>query len=88
MESIAIFGAGAFGREVALLIEQINQHKPTWKLLGFYDDGIAAVTEVYAYKVLGGIDDLNNAKQGLNLVVAVADPKKRKEFFQGSAIHT
>ena len=35
---IAIFGAGGFGLEVAMLIEQINAVSPQWKIVGFFDD--------------------------------------------------
>mgnify|MGYP005836463779 CR=1 FL=1 len=35
---IVIVGAGGFGREVAQLITDINEEKPTWEILGFVDD--------------------------------------------------
>ena len=39
MNNIAIYGAGGLGREVALMIHQINSHNPDpWKIVGFYDD--------------------------------------------------
>lgn len=38
---IVIFGAGGFGREVAVLIRDINKASPgTWNLLGFVDDRV------------------------------------------------
>jgi hypothetical protein len=30
MKKIAIFGVGGFGREVHMLIEQINEHEPRY----------------------------------------------------------
>ena len=39
LKQIAIFGAGGFGMEVAMLVEHINEAKPTWDLIGFFDDG-------------------------------------------------
>ena len=39
MEKIVIYGAGGFGRELAYLIELINEKKPTYDLIGFIDDG-------------------------------------------------
>ena len=40
MKEIAIFGAGGFGREIACIINQINQANHCWKFIGFFDDGI------------------------------------------------
>lgn len=37
MKDIVIIGAGGFGREVAWLIERINNESPTWKIKGFID---------------------------------------------------
>ena len=39
MKNIAIYGAGGFGREVACLLNIINEKEPTWNLVGFFDDG-------------------------------------------------
>lgn len=36
--SLLLVGAGGFGREVAALVEAINEETPTWDLLGFVDD--------------------------------------------------
>ena len=33
MKDIAIIGAGGFGKEVACIINKINEIKPTWKFL-------------------------------------------------------
>ena len=38
MKDLIIFGASGFGREVAWLVERINNSSPTWNLLGFIDD--------------------------------------------------
>ena len=60
MKQIAIYGAGGFGREVACLLNKINEVEPTWELVGFFDDGIEKGTQVSHFgKVLGGIDELN-----------------------------
>ena len=40
MKEIAIYGAGGCGREVACIIELINQEKRVWNFIGFFDDGI------------------------------------------------
>lgn len=38
MNQLIIFGASGFGREVAWLVERINQVSSTWDLIGFMDD--------------------------------------------------
>lgn len=38
MDELIIIGAGATGRELASVICDINDKKPTWKLIGFLDD--------------------------------------------------
>lgn len=82
MRNIAIFGAGGFGREVAMLIEQINQKEETWNILGYFDDGVKVGTELYGYKVLGGIKELNNLEEDLSLVFAIGDPKIKKKVIE------
>ena len=39
MKKIVLYGAGGFGKEVAYIIERINEAEPTYDLLGFIDDG-------------------------------------------------
>ena len=43
MKKIAIYGAGGFGREVACLLNKINEVEPTWDLVGFFDDGVTRI---------------------------------------------
>ena len=38
MKDIAIFGAGGLGKEVACLVNKINEQEPTWNMIGFFDD--------------------------------------------------
>ena len=40
MKEIAIYGAGGFGREVACLINRINEVEPAWNLVGFFDEDV------------------------------------------------
>src|SRR5688500_6279384 len=79
LKKIAIFGAGGFGREVAMLIEQINQKQNTWEIMGFYDDGVAIGEELYGYQVLGSIQQLNDQQEELYVVFALGDPKIKKK---------
>lgn len=78
MKDIAVFGSGGFGREVQMLIEQINRLKKEWNFLGFFDDGIELDNIINDEKVLGNLDQLNNYKSELYLVFAIGNPRTKK----------
>jgi len=79
MKPIAIYGAGGFGKEVACIINKINEKKPTWELLGFFDDGIDQGTFISHFgKVLGNINDLNAWNAPIAIVFAIGQPKTTK----------
>lgn len=74
MKDIAIYGAGGFGREVACLIQWINEASPVWNLIGFFDDGKIKGTPVSHFgKVIGGIVELNQYDRPLSVVIAVGN---------------
>lgn len=76
MKKIAIFGAGGFGREVACLINKINEENTQsnqWQLIGFFDD-----VQPIGYKneygeVLGGLKDLNKWDEELSIAIAIGN---------------
>lgn len=75
MKDIAIYGTGGFGKEVACLLYAINNIKPEWNLIGFFDDTKKVGEEISLYgKVLGGYKELNNWGQPINVVVAIGTP--------------
>ena len=75
MKKIAIFGAGGFGKEVATTIERINRSHPTWDMVGFYDDGVEKGCQISHYGVvLGGVNELNEVQEPLNIVIAIGSP--------------
>ena len=75
MKNIAIFGAGGFGREVACLINKINQETPTWHLIGFFDDNPKLRHTKNEYgEVLGGIAELNAWSEPLSVAIAIGNP--------------
>ena len=80
MKEIAIYGAGGLGREVACLINKINQVEgPTWNIIGFFDDGKEKGAPVSHFgQVLGGCDELNNWPNELNVVLGFGNPKTIK----------
>ena len=78
MKDIIIYGAGGFGREVNVLIKQINSLKETYNVLGFVDDNPEILNKnVNGLKVLGGIEYLLTFDKPV--VVAVAIITKSKE---------
>ena len=75
MKQIAIYGAGGFGREVACLLNKINEEEPTWEMVGFFDDGIEIGKEVSHFgKVLGSINELNAWPTELAVAFTISNP--------------
>jgi sugar O-acyltransferase (sialic acid O-acetyltransferase NeuD family) len=77
MKKIAVFGAGGFGKEVMMLIEQINAFKVQRQILGFYDDGVAKGTIIDEYEVLGSLSDLNAVTDDISVAVAIGNSQIR-----------
>ncbi len=82
LPKIAVFGAGGFGLEVAMLIEQINAAGPIWEMIGFFDDGKPEGVVINDYPVLGGIDALNAWPEELSLVFALGIPRTKRAVFE------
>ncbi len=80
MKKIAIFGAGGFGREVKMLIDQINLNSEEYEFIGFYDDGFSKNTSINGFNVLGSINDLLEINYDLFVVISIADPKIKKKI--------
>ncbi len=83
VKDIAIYGFGGFGKELACIIQAINQVSPTWNMVGFFDDGIPVGTANRYGKVLGGLDVLNNYKSDLSVVMAIANSKILAQITKG-----
>lgn len=72
MKKIYIIGAGGFGREVAWLIERINQAKPEWQLQGYIDDNVQLHGNMEdSYPVLGGCEILEQCDEEAWAVCAI-----------------
>ena len=74
---LVIFGAGGLGREVLLLVQQINAHRPSWDVRGFYDDQAPASPTVAGLPYLGTSADLNASPAPLAVALAVGSPAGR-----------
>jgi sugar O-acyltransferase (sialic acid O-acetyltransferase NeuD family) len=77
MRDLAIYGAGGFGRETALMIEQINISEKRWNVVGFFDDKIKKGSVVDGLPILGGLAEVKRMSSPAALVVAIADPRQR-----------
>ncbi|MFM9840747.1 MAG: acetyltransferase [Cyclobacteriaceae bacterium] len=77
IQDIAIYGAGGLGREMALMIQQINKVSNQWHIIGFFDDGLNRNNKVDNWIVLGGLTEANVWDRKLALVLAIADSHVR-----------
>lgn len=82
MQQIAVYGVGGFGREVMMLVEQINAHRQIFEIVGFFDDNVSQGTMVNGYPVLGGINELNAWKTPLAIALAFGDPATKQKIRQ------
>jgi sugar O-acyltransferase (sialic acid O-acetyltransferase NeuD family) len=73
MKDIAIYGAGGFGREIACMLKQINEIRPQWNIIGFFDDGDYIKGNRYG-KLLGNLNKLNEWDKPLSIILAIATP--------------
>jgi sugar O-acyltransferase (sialic acid O-acetyltransferase NeuD family) len=76
MKDLIIYGAGGFGRETALMIEQINEDKKQWNVIGFIDDQLSTHDHVDGLQILGNKKQLEKFPNA-DIVIAIADPIAR-----------
>lgn len=72
MEKIAIVGSGGFAREVLTLINDINEVKPQYEIVGFV--GLDKSQSIHGYPVIGNDEEVNLTLEPLSLVIAVGEP--------------
>lgn len=81
MKNIVIIGAGGVGREVSLIIQQINELNQTWNLIGFIDDNVNNWGKVInGYSVIGGIEALEFLSPDTYVVIAIANYEVKKKI--------
>lgn len=86
MKKIAIVGAGGFGREVEMLINQINDVTPQWDLIGFIDELRPVGSPIGGSKVLGSLTFINQLKD-VWIVLAVGNPALRESVLSRLSDH-
>ena len=74
---LVLVGAGGLGREVLVLLTQLNEAGANWDIRGFYDDQPPAGPTVASLPYLGPIHDLNQTTEPLAVAVAVGSSASR-----------
>lgn len=79
MRKIAIIGAGGFGREVKMLIDQINGQEKRFEVLGFYDDRHYD-GPINGVPYLGTLSKAAEQKEQLSFALGIGDPTIREKI--------
>jgi sugar O-acyltransferase (sialic acid O-acetyltransferase NeuD family) len=74
---LVLVGAGGLGREIALLVSQLNEAGAAWDLRGIYDDRRPASPTVGGLPYLGTVADLNTIASPHAVAVAVGSSAGR-----------
>lgn len=84
LQKIIIIGAGGFGKEALSLINDCNNIKKEFEVIGFVDDDPEFLNKkINGLTVLGNIKWLINSNDSSNgCVIAIGDPKIRKNIFE------
>ena len=72
---IAILGTGGFAREIATLIQDINNTDSKYELVGFVDNSIENGTLINRYPVIGDDAEINQRTAPVGLVLAFGAQK-------------
>lgn len=79
MKDIYIIGASGFGREVAWLIEELDEYN----VIGFVDDNKEIQDKkINDIPVVGGISFLIDQKEETNAVIAIGNPTIRYKIYE------
>lgn len=83
MKDIVIYGAGGFGREIACLINLINEKESQWNIIGFLDDNpeLKGTSNEYG-TVLGDAEWLNVCDKPIAAAIAVGNPQAVESIAQ------
>lgn len=81
IRDLIIIGAGDFAREVAWVIERINEECPQWNFLGYVDDSKAGRI-VDGYPVLGSVEWLSKYEEDIYVTCAIGSGSVRKGIYQ------
>lgn len=82
MKNIIIIGAGGFGREVKMLLDQVNAVTKTYQFLGYYDDAKEKGTLINGFPILGNVEDVNTITDKTCVVLGLGNPVYKKKVIQ------
>lgn len=83
MKNIIIYGAGGLAKEIAQLIEDINEKEPTWHIRGFIDDiNDNHGKMINGYKVLGTGEVLKDINYPTYVILGMSDPAVKQKINQ------
>lgn len=81
MKKVVVIGAGGLGREVIEIFNEQNKLKKQWDIIGFVDETPELQgKKIHNFPILGGFDWIENNKCDVGFVVAVGDPKGKKQI--------
>ena len=74
LKKLVIFGAGSSGKEIKLLVDEINDKSSTWEIIGFIDKNQKLIgKKIKGIKVYKEISEFKN--QEINWVCSIMNPK-------------
>lgn len=83
MKTLYLYGAGGVGRELILLINDLNREHDHYNIEGFIDDNKELHGKtIDGLKVLGGMEKIANAKIETYLVMGIAEPKIKQKIVE------
>lgn len=78
VQDLLILGSGGLAQEYAWLVEEINEDRKMFNLIGYLDDDVSRVgKEFIGYPVLGTLADAGRFG-GAAMIAGVGDPRLRK----------
>jgi sugar O-acyltransferase (sialic acid O-acetyltransferase NeuD family) len=82
IQDLVILGSGGLAQECAWLVEEINDDRKTFRLIGYLDDDSSRVGgEFLGYEVLGTLGDASRFSSAC-MIVGVGDPHLRKAMVE------
>jgi len=87
LKDLVIIGAGGFAREVAWLVEEINQEKNSWNLVGFIDEDQEKQGQILnGYPVLGSFAALEKLPLSTLAICAVGNPSDKQRLVEKAKV--
>lgn len=80
LKDLYIYGAGGFGREIRMIINQINDQKKTWNVKGFIDDNVNNISNT-SNDPVSDSSFLDSIEKEIDIVIAIGDTKTREKIY-------